>query len=1021
MHHRLISSGSTYDRSSTRETSTSRCTPDDDPGLGRDRSRRSTALRRGLGLFAGLTTLVSMATSALAVGPSDVASRPELELAAKLPSGVSPSGAIGRGVVWDRAPRPLHRAFARFLAEVGPGFRASFNTTTGVPSRLFGRGVPSPGAVADPKTAEAIARAFLERHVALLAPGSSVDDFDVVSNDYDDTPRGDGLSTSPIRTVGFTQHVRTRSGERLLVRGGQVSFRFQNDALYLIGSEALPMRGVSLELPGSTPTPSEIAKEAKALVERDFGPSVVASPAAEVFVLPLVDEQGHLGYHLVRSVEVETEHAAGKATTGPIARFEVFVDVTRKAAIARRQLLHFDGTLAFHVPERSPSFGPRVDVPAPFADIVVDGNGTTTTLLGGVPFNTPQASVVADARGLDVFVQNQAGGKAEITFPLDAGATFVWDASADERVDAQLDAFIHAREVREYAKSFAPSLSFLNAQVSVNVNISDVCNAYSDGTTVNFFKSGMGCENSGRIADVVYHEYGHSVHNHAIIPGVGVFEGALSEGVSDYLAATFTGDHGMGRGFFFTSDPLRDLDPPMMENRWPDDLVGEVHEDGKIIAQALWDLRKSLAAKLGDQAGIAHANHLYYEGIRRAVDIPSMYAEVVAADDDDGNLENGTPNICEINDAFALHGLRAFSAVGSPLALEPVRPEGYNITAELKGLFAQCPGDVLTSAKLEWRNRATPAGVESVDMTVSNGQVSAVIPTQPQGTALEYSISVTFAATTPLLLPDNPADRWYELYVGDVTPLYCTDFETDPAADGWTHGLSMGKMQDGADDWEWGKPQGTTTNGDPTEAFSGKKVYGNDLGDLANHNGLYQPNVVNYALSPAVDVTGYDDVRLQYRRWLEVEDGHFDHATIYANGQPAWQNFDSDMGDSSKTDHVDKEWRFHDVDLTPYVADGQVQVKFEVASDQGKELGGWTIDDFCIVGVKKAPPDPCAAGGCAGGAGGGGGQPTTGGSSLEPAGGCGCEVSTTSPTWSSLLAVAAAAAGLVRRRARRPR
>ena len=30
----------------------------------------------------------------------------------------------------------------------------------------------------------------------------------------------------------------------------------------------------------------------------------------------------------------------------------------------------------------------------------------------------------------------------------------------------------------------------------------------------------MGCENFGRIADIVYHEFGHAIHEHAIIPPV---------------------------------------------------------------------------------------------------------------------------------------------------------------------------------------------------------------------------------------------------------------------------------------------------------------------------------------------------------------------------------------------------------------------------------------------------------------------------------------------------------------------
>src|SRR5687767_13546462 len=45
------------------------------------------------------------------------------------------------------------------------------------------------------------------------------------------------------------------------------------------------------------------------------------------------------------------------------------------------------------------------------------------------------------------------------------------------------------------------------------------------------------------------------------------------------------------------------------------------------------------------------------------------------------------------------------------------------------------------------------------------------------------------------------------------------------------------------------------------------------------------------------------------------------------------------------------EWRFHDVPLSDFINDGQVQVKFEIASDGGLEFGGWTVDDFCIIAL----------------------------------------------------------------------
>src|SRR5690606_13469569 len=118
---------------------------------------------------------------------------------------------------------------------------------------------------------------------------------------------------------------------------------------------------------------------------------------------------------------------------------------------------------------------------------------------------------------------------------------------------------IHAQLVKDYARHIAPEMNWIDSHLEVIVNHNDTCNAVYDGTSINFYQQSQQCENTGRLPDVVYHEFGHGFHHHAVILGSGEFEGALSEGVSDYLAATITGDPAMGRGFFYTDAPLRHL------------------------------------------------------------------------------------------------------------------------------------------------------------------------------------------------------------------------------------------------------------------------------------------------------------------------------------------------------------------------------------------------------------------------------------------------------------------------------
>ncbi|MBX7080389.1 MAG: hypothetical protein K1X88_14425 [Nannocystaceae bacterium] len=185
-------------------------------------------------------------------------------------------------------------------------------------------------------------------------------------------------------------------------------------------------------------------------------------------------------------------------------------------------------------------------------------------------------------------------------------------------------------------------------------------------------------------------------------------------------------------------------------------------------------------------------------------------------------------------------------------------------------------------------------------------------------------------------LPDNIADPWYEAYVGEIVPLYCTGF-ADGALD-WT-------LQG---DWNVGAPAGNAGNRDPLVGWDDDGVV---LGNHVDTGGLYASSSVAIATTPTVSTVGYTTVRLQYHRWLTVEDGFFDQAGITADGTPVWNQFASPEDYLATRHHVDREWRFHDVDLSAAAADGSVAVGFTLQSDGGLEFGGWNLDGFCIVAV----------------------------------------------------------------------
>ncbi|MBA3538877.1 MAG: hypothetical protein H0T79_04555 [Deltaproteobacteria bacterium] len=328
--------------------------------------------------------------------------------------------------------------------------------------------------------------------------------------------------------------------------------------------------------------------------------------------------------------------------------------------------------------------------------------------------------------------------------------------------------------------------------------------------------------------------------------------------------------------------------------------------------------------------------------MQRAVDIPSSYLEALVADDDDGDLLNGTPNQCTITTAFGAHGLADPSlTVG---ITTPVR-DAYQISFDVADpTQSECPGPTVMGATVQWRPRGgTGSTINLANATATTW--SGLIPQQGDGTVIEYRVEVKLSDGTTIGYPRNAADPYYQFYVGEVTKLWCSDFENG-AAD-WTHSANPISR----DEWEVGAPMGL--GGDPAAAFGGTNVFGIDL----TSDGQYRTSATTYAETPEIDLQGNTkNIHLQYRRWLGIEDGFYDQAAISANSIEVWKSFASAAEPmAAGVDHVDREWRFQDVDVTAQAASGKMKLRFGLSSDEGLEFSGWNLDDVCIV-VAAAPP-----------------------------------------------------------------
>jgi zinc metalloprotease ZmpB len=180
---------------------------------------------------------------------------------------------------------------------------------------------------------------------------------------------------------------------------------------------------------------------------------------------------------------------------------------------------------------------------------------------------------------------------------------------------------------------------------------------YREGTgklTITFGKGGV---DDAEDAEVIVHEYGHSVQDNQV-PGFGSTPdaGAIGEAFGDYLAVTVsaheapTADEPCVADWDSTSYTsttphcLRRVDG---NKHYPEDLVGEVHADGEIWSRALWDIRTALGSKLADTI-IIRAQFGFTPGIS----MPAAAATTIATAG-----QYGTTAQRSVRVAFAARGL----------------------------------------------------------------------------------------------------------------------------------------------------------------------------------------------------------------------------------------------------------------------------------------------------------------------------------------------------------------------------
>ena len=296
---------------------------------------------------------------------------------------------------------------------------------------------------------------------------------------------------------------------------------------------------------------------------------------------------------------------------------------------------------------------------------------TETNASGQFTFTdrTHGTTVTARLEGSLVKVEDR-DGPDEITsasFALGVPGTLTLNSGRTANATAEVNAFRWVDNFRSYIRAVDPTYSLMSLKVKANVNRDNTCNAYYNGSSINFYRAGGGCANTA-YSTVIAHEEGHWANDEA---GTGNGSDGMGEGAADvwalYVGNTMNGntdDPLLGRDFYGTGTYVRTGENT--RQFCGDDnggCYGGVHTDGEVLMGAFWKMRQHLKSTQG-AAGSNIANALWVAWNRQynQKKIKNVIVtQLLTLDDDDDDLSNGTPHYYEINRAFRTQGFPGVS------------------------------------------------------------------------------------------------------------------------------------------------------------------------------------------------------------------------------------------------------------------------------------------------------------------------------------------------------------------------
>ncbi len=894
-------------------------------------------MRIRIGLSVGFIALLAASAVQAVLPPTDVTPSAEIPLPTQYLDRVADSDLQSQMSLSDEGLRQMNAKYG--LWHVG-----LWNEITGAPERAFGEPIPLVSGQVDETSIVEASRLFIQDNAGFL--------------------RADPASLELVSAIFRGRHWYVHFGQNyhgIPVYNSMLFLRFDaRGNLIGIGSNLHPE--ISL-------TPWPAVSEAQALSAAKLGlPFTEGTDAAELkgLVVVPVPWERTIGYFLTYQVDL--------TLAGGTSGYRAYVDATTGGILWRHTTVYsvdlygnVSGETYWEDPDDTP-----ISVPFPNEDVrkTYGGGSDYTDENGDFLIENTGSDPVEVSTTLDGFwfdVQNQETWDASQAVMATPGEPieFYWDDT--NSMMAERVPYYHLNVFHDHIKyELDPAFVFRVTFMPANVNIGgQTCNAFFSGNAVNYYRRGGGCIDMSTMASVVTHEYGHGITDWIYYP---VQVGCnMIEAFPDIRAMYHTGISTIGTGYRGPGTKIRDGENLLTWQQALDSCptggynAGECHCKAQVTMGAMWKMFKNYRDRYGAEIGWAKAESTMHFSMYGKPYTPAQYlVDVLQEDDDDGNLNNGSPNWEQICSAFAIHGLDCpaiteyVTIVHAPYGDTVNDTTPYAIAATITAT-----GDVLDPDDL-WVYYTVNGGAWNSVAMVPSGppdEYAADIPPQALMSYVEYYIRASGMGGAVAYDPPNaPQDR-HLFVVGTLEVAFEDDMETDL---GW-------EIVNDADDgfWVLDDPNGTWDGSEPVNPeddaspapgvkcyFTGQGEPGGPpyLGDLDGG--------CTTLITPVIDGSMTNYVRVKFARWFYNDHSPDSDALtveLSTDGGTTWTALKEIRG-------IQNEWiedTFH-LKASEYDLTSEMQLRFRACDENQYSWTEAAVDEFYLARLTESQPDDVA-------------------------------------------------------------